>query len=94
MGAGQALTAEITFQDGRAQQDNFDTYLIPRMETAPREINVHLVSSGGYDQPLGASGNRACRPSPRPSSTRYLPRRAPASAACRWPINFAAEDMS
>ncbi|WP_206692716.1 hypothetical protein [Paracoccus sp. NBH48] len=31
MGAGQALTAEITFQDGRAQQDNFDTYLIPRM---------------------------------------------------------------
>ncbi len=62
MGAGQALTAEITFQDGRAQQDNFDTYLIPRMETAPREINVHLVSSGGYDQPLGGVGEPGLPP--------------------------------
>ncbi|WP_405403277.1 molybdopterin cofactor-binding domain-containing protein [Paracoccus sp. Ld10] len=62
MGAGQALTTEITFQDGRAQQDNFDTYLIPRMENAPREINVHLVSSGGYDQPLGGVGEPGLPP--------------------------------
>ncbi|WP_240768848.1 xanthine dehydrogenase family protein molybdopterin-binding subunit [Paracoccus liaowanqingii] len=62
MGAGQALTTEITFQDGRAQQGNFDSYLIPRMETAPREINVHLVSSGGYDQPLGGVGEPGLPP--------------------------------
>ncbi|QDA36557.1 xanthine dehydrogenase family protein molybdopterin-binding subunit (plasmid) [Paracoccus liaowanqingii] len=62
MGAGQALTTEITFQEGRAQQGNFDSYLIPRMETAPREINVHLVSSGGYDQPLGGVGEPGLPP--------------------------------
>ena len=62
MGVGQALTTEITFQDGRAQQGNFDSYLIPRMETAPREINVHLVSSSGYDQPLGGVGEPGLPP--------------------------------
>ena len=62
MGVGQALTAEITFQDGRAQQDNFDSYLIPRMETAPRRIGVHLVASGGYDQPLGGVGEPGLPP--------------------------------
>ncbi|WP_265502034.1 xanthine dehydrogenase family protein molybdopterin-binding subunit [Paracoccus beibuensis] len=62
MGVGQALTSQITFQDGRAQQDNFDTYLIPRMETAPRQINVHLVSSGGYDQPMGGVGEPGLPP--------------------------------
>lgn len=62
MGVGQALTTEITFQNGRAQQGNFDSYLIPRMETAPRQINVHLVSSGGYDQPLGGVGEPGLPP--------------------------------
>ena len=62
MGVGQALTTEITFQNGRAQQGNFDNYLIPRMETAPRQINVHLVSSGGYDQPLGGVGEPGLPP--------------------------------
>lgn len=62
MGAGQALMTEITFENGRAQQDNFDTYLIPRMDTAPRQINVHLVSSGGFDQPLGGVGEPGLPP--------------------------------
>lgn len=62
MGVGQALTTEVTFQDGRAQQDNFDTYIIPRMDTAPRQINVHLVASGGYDQPLGGVGEPGLPP--------------------------------
>ncbi|MGK7754140.1 MULTISPECIES: xanthine dehydrogenase family protein molybdopterin-binding subunit [unclassified Roseovarius] len=62
MGVGQALTTEMTFHDGRAQQGNFDSYLIPRMEVAPREINVHLASSGGYDQPLGGVGEPGLPP--------------------------------
>ncbi|WP_410219348.1 molybdopterin cofactor-binding domain-containing protein, partial [Paracoccus sp. (in: a-proteobacteria)] len=62
MGVGQALTAEITFQEGRAQQDNFDSYIIARMDTAPREINVHLLSSGSYDQPLGGVGEPGLPP--------------------------------
>ncbi len=64
MGVGQALSMQITFQDRRAQQDNIDTYLIPRMGTAPRQINVHLVSSGGYNQPMvgvGDPGHRGGR---------------------------------
>lgn len=62
MGVGQALTTEITFQNGRAQQDNFDSYIIPRMDTSPREINVHIVSSGAYDQPLGGVGEPGLPP--------------------------------
>ncbi|SFD50299.1 xanthine dehydrogenase family protein molybdopterin-binding subunit [Roseivivax sediminis] len=62
MGVGQALTTEITFHDGRAQQGNFDSYLIPRMEIAPRDMNVHLVNSGGYDMPLGGVGEPGLPP--------------------------------
>ncbi|MGK7653954.1 molybdopterin cofactor-binding domain-containing protein [Roseovarius sp. B08] len=91
MGVGQALTTEMTFHDGRAQQGNFDSYLIPRMEVAPREINVHLASSGGYDQPLGVWANRACLRWSRPSPMRFSPPPGIASAACRWPINSAVE---
>ena len=32
------------------------------METAPRQINVHLVSSGGYDQPMGGVGEPGLPP--------------------------------
>lgn len=63
MGVGQALMTEVTFAEGRAQQDNFDTYLIPRMDSAPRRIDVHLVTSeGGYDQPLGGVGEPGLPP--------------------------------
>ncbi len=63
MGVGQALMTEVTFAEGRAQQDNFDTYLIPRMDRAPQRIDVHLVSSeGGYDQPLGGVGEPGLPP--------------------------------
>ncbi len=62
MGAGQALTSEVTFANGRAQQGNFDTYVIPRMEFAPKQINVHLVSPAEYDQPLGGVGEPGLPP--------------------------------
>ena len=63
-GAGQALMSQITFAEGRVQQDNFDTYLIPRMETAPREIRVHLVGDRDYDSPLGGVGEPGLPPVP------------------------------
>lgn len=62
MGAGQALTTQITFADGRVQQDNFDTYIVPRMDTAPREIRVHLIGGDDYDQPLGGVGEPGLPP--------------------------------
>ncbi|UIJ74070.1 molybdopterin cofactor-binding domain-containing protein [Aurantimonas sp. HBX-1] len=63
MGVGQALMTEVTFANGRAQQDNFDTYLVPRMEGAPKRIDVHLVTPGdAYDRPLGGVGEPGLPP--------------------------------
>ena len=62
MGMGLALTAEITFKDGRVQQNNFDTYEITRMDAAPREIQVHLLPSNDYAQPLGGVGEPGVPP--------------------------------
>lgn len=62
MGVGQATTAQITFENGRAMQSNFHDYIIPRMNTSPREINVHLIPSDDYDQPLGGVGEPGLPP--------------------------------
>ena len=63
MGVGNALMTEVTFADGRAQQGNFDTYLVPRMQEAPKRIDVHLVTSNAaYDQPLGGVGEPGLPP--------------------------------
>jgi isoquinoline 1-oxidoreductase subunit beta len=60
---GNALMTEVTFADGRAQQDNFDTYLVPRMQEAPKRIDVHLVTSNAaYDHPLGGVGEPGLPP--------------------------------
>jgi isoquinoline 1-oxidoreductase subunit beta len=52
MGVGVATLGEISFKNGRAQQDNFDTYQVTRMPGAPREIHVHIVP-GDYAKPMG-----------------------------------------
>ena len=56
MGLSQAIVSEITFKNGRAQQDNFHQYEIVRMNAAPRRIVVHFVPSDSYDLPLGGVG--------------------------------------
>jgi isoquinoline 1-oxidoreductase beta subunit len=62
MGMGLALTSEITFKNGRAEQANFDTYEITRMDAAPREVRVHLLPSSDYAQPLGGVGEPGVPP--------------------------------
>ena len=54
--------SQITFAQGRAQQNNFDSYPVPRMDTAPREIHVHLVGGEDYGQPLGGVGEPGLPP--------------------------------
>ncbi|MCG7199706.1 molybdopterin-dependent oxidoreductase [Marinobacter pelagius] len=56
MGIGVALKSEVTFEDGVAQQANFDKYLIPRMPDAPKVVKVHLIDNpddamGGVGEP-------------------------------------------
>ena len=62
MGMGLALTSEITFKRGRAQQNNFDGYEIIRIDAAPRIVRVHLVPSGAWDGPLGGVGEPGVPP--------------------------------
>ncbi|MBW4933156.1 xanthine dehydrogenase family protein molybdopterin-binding subunit [Marinobacter sp. F4206] len=56
MGIGIALKSEVTFEDGVAQQSNFDRYLLPRMPDAPKVVKVHLIDNpddamGGVGEP-------------------------------------------
>lgn len=62
MGMGLALTSEITFKQGRAQQNNWDGYEIVRMDAAPKEIRVHLITTNDYARPLGGVGEPGVPP--------------------------------
>jgi isoquinoline 1-oxidoreductase beta subunit len=65
MGLGVALSGAISFRNGRAEQNNFDTYPVPRMPAAPREIHVHLAEAG-WEGPLGGVGE-PCMPPVAPA---------------------------
>jgi len=61
MGVSAATLGEITFKNGRAQQDNFNSYEVTRMVAAPREIRVHIVP-GDYAKPMGGVGEPGVPP--------------------------------
>jgi isoquinoline 1-oxidoreductase beta subunit len=61
MGISLAMSGEITFKNGRAEQGNFHEYQILRSFAAPREIRVHLVPHN-FDVPLGGVGEPATPP--------------------------------
>jgi isoquinoline 1-oxidoreductase beta subunit len=61
MGVAAATLGEISFKNGRAQQDNFHQYEVTRMTAAPREIHVHIVP-GDYGKPLGGVGEPGVPP--------------------------------
>lgn len=61
MGIGAAMLGEITFREGRVEQDNFHNYQVTRIEGAPRQTHVHLVG-GDYADPLGGVGEPGVPP--------------------------------
>jgi isoquinoline 1-oxidoreductase beta subunit len=61
-GCGIALMSGITFRNGQVEQNNFDSYLVPRMEAAPRDIRVYLQPADDYSQPLGGVGEPGVPP--------------------------------
>lgn len=45
-GIGHATYSQLTFEDGKPQQSNFDTYRLIRHKEAPREIESFFVDNG------------------------------------------------
>ena len=54
-GLSAALTSELTLKDGAAEQTNFDTYKVLRIDQMPR-VEVHIIAS---DQPPTGVGEPA-----------------------------------
>ena len=63
MGLGAATQGEISFKNGRVEQDNFHAYQLPRIAEAPRVIRVHIVP-GDYAKPMGGVGEPGVPPIP------------------------------
>lgn len=61
MGTSLALYGEISFKNGRAEQSNFDTYPVARMDSAPLDVRVHIVPHG-YDTPASGVGEPGVPP--------------------------------
>ncbi len=60
-GATAALYGEITLKDGRVEQSNFDSYLIMRMNEAPK-VEVHVVQNTEPPGGMGECGTSAIVP--------------------------------
>lgn len=52
-GIGHALYGQLTFTDGKPDQQNFDTYRLIRHAEAPNTIDVHFVENGIAPTGLG-----------------------------------------
>ena len=88
MGVGVATLGEISFKDGRVEQDNFDTYQVTRMTGAPREIRVHIVPGGDYSTADGRRGRARRAADPAGALQRDLRRDRQADPpACRSAIS-------
>lgn len=61
MGLSLALNGEITFKNGRVEQDNFHQYEVLRMHQSPRSIHVHLVDND-FSVPPGGVGEPTVPP--------------------------------
>jgi isoquinoline 1-oxidoreductase beta subunit len=62
MGVSLATLGEISFKNGRAQQDNFHQYQVTRIDAAPRDIRVHLLPTSDWSVPLGGVGEPGVPP--------------------------------
>ncbi|MGA2576894.1 MAG: molybdopterin cofactor-binding domain-containing protein, partial [Bryobacteraceae bacterium] len=55
-GTSIALMGEITAAGGRIQQSNFDRYPVARMNQAPFETHVHIVTNDAAPAGVGEPG--------------------------------------
>jgi isoquinoline 1-oxidoreductase beta subunit len=61
MGTSLALFGEVSFKDGRAEQSNYDTYEVARIDNSPLDVRTHIVPHG-YDVPAGGVGEPGLPP--------------------------------
>lgn len=59
MSLSNAMTSELTYARGRVVQSNYNDYRVLRMSGVPKEIQVHIVDSGG---PIGGVGEPGVPP--------------------------------
>ena len=59
MGIGLGMTGEISAAGGRIVQTNFHTFQVPRINDAPRQVDVHIIES---DAPPGGVGEPGLPP--------------------------------
>jgi isoquinoline 1-oxidoreductase beta subunit len=62
MGLSLAMFGEITFKQGRSQQDNYHQYRVTRMNEAPADIRIHLIPTADWTMPLGGVGEPGVPP--------------------------------
>jgi isoquinoline 1-oxidoreductase beta subunit len=62
MGVSLATLGEITFKNGRVEQDNFHQYQVTRIDAAPRQIKLHLLPASDWSVPLGGVGEPGLPP--------------------------------
>ena len=61
-GFSAALYNEITLENGRVQESNFNTWRVMRMNEAPRRIDVYLMDSKENPGGIGEVGTAAAAP--------------------------------
>jgi isoquinoline 1-oxidoreductase beta subunit len=62
MGMSSVLMEQITIQDGKVEQSNFDDYPLLRMEDVPESIETAIIDSDGHPQGVGESGTPLVAP--------------------------------
>jgi isoquinoline 1-oxidoreductase subunit beta len=62
MGTSIAFYGSITAKDGAIEQSNFHDYQMARMNTAPREVHVHIVENEALPGGVGEPGLPAIAP--------------------------------
>ena len=61
MGLALAKHGQITFKNGRPEQDNFDSFVVARIGEAPLDVRTHIVPAG-WDVPASGVGEPGLPP--------------------------------
>jgi len=61
MGLALAKHGQITFKNGRPEQDNFDGFVVARINEAPLDVRTHIVPAS-WDVPSSGVGEPGLPP--------------------------------